>query len=72
MAEQGGRCAICKRPFASIDAKKRATSVRVDHDHATGKVRGLLCNPCNTGLGMFQDSIGVLEEALAYLQKDKT
>lgn len=46
---QGGACAICSRPFTSTP--------NVDHDHATGTVRALLCTPCNKGLGYFEDSI---------------
>ncbi len=41
----------------------------VDHNHNTGKVRGLLCNNCNAGIGLFQDSIKILEKALLYLKK---
>lgn len=59
---QGGRCAICRRP--SLDGKP----LRVDHDHKTGAVRGLLCSPCNTGLGQFQDEPKRLEKAAEYLR----
>lgn len=43
-------------------------TVHVDHDHLTGRVRGLLCQECNTGLGKFRDSIPYLESAIQYLK----
>lgn len=57
--KQGGCCAICG---------KRSTLV-VDHCHTNGHVRGLLCQPCNTGLGKLGDSKGGLLRALAYLEE---
>lgn len=54
-------CGICEQPFGP---NRRSC---VDHDHATGEVRGLLCYPCNSGLGMFQDNIPLLRRAIAYL-----
>lgn len=57
---QGGRCAICGEI-------PDGTSLAVDHDHLTNKVRGLLCFNCNTGLGQFGDSREILLEAAAYL-----
>lgn len=56
---QRGTCAICSR------AKRLA----VDHCHVGGQVRGLLCNSCNRGLGLFQDSPELLQKALAYKTK---
>lgn len=53
-----GLCLICKK----------TSKLNVDHNHKTGKVRGLLCTPCNRGLGMFQDSPELLITAAQYLQ----
>lgn len=58
-----GACEICGRQ------PRNGYQLSIDHDHATGKFRGLLCNQCNTGLGQFQDSPGVLTNAIAYLRR---
>lgn len=63
---QGGRCAICKSPSA-----KYTTRFHIDHDHTTGRMRGLLCSDCNTGIGLFQDSTTLLSSAIAYLSKQE-
>lgn len=57
---QNNRCAIC---FIEFDGIK----FHIDHDHASGKVRGLLCRGCNWGLGNFKDSIEALTNAIDYL-----
>ena len=57
--QQEGKCAICNKEW---DQK-----LRVDHCHATGKIRQLLCTGCNTGLGQFQDSPDLLQKAIQYL-----
>lgn len=63
--DQTWGCAIC-----GMDGKAdRYGILCVDHDHATGKVRGLLCNSCNLGLSNFGDSPGRLEIAAAYLRR---
>lgn len=59
---QNGVCAICERQQVT------GKSLSVDHDHNTGKVRGLLCNKCNTSLGMLDDNIDYLLNAIAYLK----
>lgn len=65
LAEQDGRCAICRRrPRDDI-------SFHVDHDHVTGRVRGLLCFPCNNALGDFDDSPVVLARAADYVIEDR-
>jgi len=64
---QGSVCAICKG--AQKSGKNGAVQrFAVDHDHITGKVRGLLCTNCNTALGKFQDNVEILNIAIAYLQ----
>lgn len=62
-AEQKNACAICGVVPTSI------ADLRIDHNHATGEVRGLLCGTCNTGLGLMRDSPDVLDAALAYLEE---
>jgi hypothetical protein len=65
--EQRGVCAICG---SLPDLPKHGVArLVVDHDHATGKIRGLLCNNCNSGLGIIGDTIEHLERALAYLKQ---
>ena len=60
--EQNGCCAICKKPENEL--KK---ILCVDHNHKTNKVRGLLCDKCNRGLGYFNDNIIFLNNAGNYL-----
>lgn len=60
---QGGACAIC-RATSNFTFK----NLCVDHDHATGKVRGLLCLNCNTALGQLKDSVSLLLKAADYLE----
>lgn len=62
LTAQGGCCAICKGTTPGGQGEWH-----VDHDHASGKVRGLLCAPCNLSLGGFKDSPDLLRAALAYL-----
>lgn len=64
---QGNRCAICADPF---NFNIKSESPHVDHDHVTGKVRGLLCYKCNFGLGFFKDDVFRLRSAEQYLAKN--
>lgn len=61
---QKGLCAICNKP------ELVKANLAVDHDHNTGKVRGLLCSTCNHALGAFGDSVELLHKAIAYLESD--
>lgn len=63
LERQKGACAICKRPELDVGG------LVVDHNHDTGKVRGLLCGSCNTALGLLQDSPDVVDAALLYLEE---
>jgi len=59
--KQGGLCAICET--------FQERYLDIDHDHYTGKIRGLLCRACNIGIGHLQDSPAVVEAALRYLER---
>jgi hypothetical protein len=59
---QNGKCGICTKALT-----KELRGYAVDHNHETGNVRGLLCNPCNTALGLFKDSPTVMQNAYQYL-----
>lgn len=65
---QKGLCAICGKP-ETWTWKGQPCGLAVDHDHDTGKVRGLLCNACNRSLGGFQHDISILASAICYLQR---
>jgi hypothetical protein len=67
LEDQGGACPLCLRPFPR-DELGEAVFV-VDHSHATGIVRGLLCGPCNRALGTLGDEIDGIERALSYLRR---
>ena len=64
--KQSDRCAICDRPSSDF-----GRALCVDHEHATGKVRELLCPNCNSALGKFQDDIYLLQLAIEYLRRHK-
>jgi hypothetical protein len=66
LAAQGGVCAICGGPPTS-----KHKVFHVDHDHETGIIRGLLCGSCNRALGLFRDSVTILENAAAYLKASR-
>ena len=58
---QNGKCAICGKSFKSFKG------LRIDHDHKSKTIRGLLCHACNVGLGHFKDSAELLIRAANYI-----
>ena len=62
LVEQSGGCAICGLP-------DDRTRLCVDHNHETGKVRGLLCNKCNRAVGLLNDSAGIAKALAEYLER---
>lgn len=67
--KQNGVCKICGMPETRIVVQGTIASLSVDHDHTTGRVRGLLCNHCNRLLGFANDSAEILLNAADYLQR---
>lgn len=66
---QNGLCAICEKPeTAKNNFDTSARKLAVDHDHATGKIRALLCTRCNTMLGLADDATATLAKAIEYLK----
>lgn len=63
--KQKGVCVICLMPPEKRSVEK--PDLHIDHDHLTGRIRGLLCNPCNRGLGFMMDSQFVLQRAADYI-----
>jgi hypothetical protein len=61
LERQSHSCAICGAAFGS-------QTPHIDHNHATGEVRGLLCHKCNTALGLFMDDPVNIRAALGYLE----
>ena len=61
--QQGNKCACCET------AEPTGYNWHVDHCHKTGKVRALLCSKCNQGIGLFDESVLKLEQAIKYIRK---
>jgi hypothetical protein len=64
--KQKGCCAIC-----GIHQNELKKALAVDHRHSDGKVRGLLCNPCNRGIGLLKEDTDKLKAAIKYLEEHK-
>ena len=68
LKEQGGVCAICCKPERATDkASGKIKDLAIDHCHATGEVRALLCSNCNRALGLFNDDPAMLAKARLYV-----
>ena len=68
MREQNGMCAICNAVF---DQGSKIDNAHVDHCHSSGKIRGLLCRTCNTGIGMLREDVGIFMRAVSYLRRNE-
>lgn len=66
LAEQGGRCAVCGHGKPNC-----VRAWHTDHDHLTGKFRGVLCHHCNVLLGYAKENIAILSSAISYLEAHK-
>ncbi len=64
LEEQGGGCALCGR-------RKKNVRLNTDHDHVTGKVRGILCAPCNRFMGVVDKTPGFIERVQRYMGNGK-
>ncbi|MDO9463776.1 MAG: endonuclease VII domain-containing protein [bacterium] len=62
---QDGKCLICGKSFI------KPSDAKVDHNHRTGKIRGLLCNNCNLGIGFLNDDPKIMIKAIEYLLGEK-
>ena len=61
--EQAGCCKLC-----GVHQTELKKALYVDHNHTTGKIRGLLCNNCNSAIGLFKENTTVLQKAIEYLR----
>ncbi len=62
------QCPICQK----VTIPGVTSKIVLDHNHNTGKIRGWICDSCNTGIGRFKDDISLLERAIAYLKKGQS
>jgi hypothetical protein len=72
MKSQDRRCAICGNEETTKHNSGNIRALAVDHCHETGKIRGLLCNMCNLGIGKFKEDPTLLRAAADYIEKYRT
>ena len=68
LLKQGKVCAICLKPELSKHQSGTLRKLAVDHDHKTGRIRGLLCSRCNNGIGLLGEDIKIFKKAIEYLK----
>lgn len=71
MDRQKGVCAICLKPETMKHQNGKIKESSVDHDHKTGKTRGLLCTKCNVAIGLMNDDSRLLKRAMNYINNKK-
>jgi hypothetical protein len=72
MREQNGKCAVCSGDERGIDHRTgKPRALAVDHCHATGTIRGLLCSDCNRCIGMAKEDVRILSRMISYLARHK-
>lgn len=72
LKKQNNCCSICKNKETEVNERSgKSKDLSVDHCHKTKKVRGLLCKSCNKALGLFKDSIDILQSSIDYLISTK-
>lgn len=67
---QNYTCGICRSDKAGLNARGKPGRFHIDHNHETGEVRGLLCSPCNKGLGHFRDDPEIMKAAIEWINMD--
>ena len=70
MEAQGNRCIICGNP-PKPDGVRAASRLHIDHDHVTGKIRDLICNHCNRGVGALRDDPALMRAAAEYIERHR-
>ena len=66
LKEQNYQCRICKK---EMSIEKNSGDICVDHDHKTGRVRGLLCKKCNLFIGLAKEDVSILNSAIIYVKE---